>query len=104
MRISDWGSDVCSSDLCAASGSASSSTPLRPTKTQPRPPSPPNNTEPSPPARGRGLRKRKDARTDQSRQSDRPPGDDTPQPHKSEDRRLGKEWFSTFRSRLSPFH
>src|SRR3546814_3049031 len=80
LRISDWSSDVCSSDLfgqrCESrSGAQSSGTPVQP----------PANSEP-----------------DVISQS----GDSTPEPgfQRSEERRVGKECVSTCRSRWSPYH
>src|SRR3546814_12409265 len=83
MRISDWSSDVCSSDLCPAKGSVTPSicprarpilSPDRPGLTPPRFIHPPNK----PYARRLMLR--------------------------SEERRVGKECVSTCRSRWSPYH
>src|SRR3546814_20925411 len=76
MRISDWSSDVCSSDLCRRCCG-------RPARCCCRTVTPPTARSPSmrPPA---------------SRQ--RPPR------HRSEERRVGKECVRTCRSRGSPYH
>src|SRR3546814_17060544 len=73
MRISDWSSDVCSSDLV-----------------QPRRPGPAASEAPPPRPRHSsrwGLHRRPAASRD-----------------RSEERRVGKECVSTFRSRWSPSH
>src|SRR3546814_7431367 len=72
MRISDWSSDVCSSDLCLPPASRAP----RPDRNPPCPTSPRHiaGGEPSRPA------------------------------VRSEERRVGKEWVSTCRSRWSPYH
>src|SRR3546814_2621681 len=75
MRISDWSSDVCSSDLCAGTPvtwNLKKLAPLRPVTTLPlsRP--------------GSAL--------------------NTARAFRSEERRVGKECVSTCRSRWSPYH
>src|SRR3546814_19708151 len=75
MRISDWSSDVCSSDLPSCN----------------RPPSP---HHPSP-AAGRQFPRRR---------RHRPPPTAALRPSRSEERRVGKECVSTCRSRWSPYH
>src|SRR3546814_6274349 len=83
MRISDWSSDVCSSDLTAAIAAEpypvvhSSSWPAQ----SGRAGGEPTPAEPS----GGGH-----------------PGH--PREHRSEERRVGKECVSTCRSRWSPYH
>src|SRR3546814_9224720 len=92
MRISDWSSDVCSSDLLAAD-----------------------------PAR-LGQPGRRPRRHPQERTRHQLPGDEVPgcamghedglwrepearlRPERSEERRVGKECVSTCRSRWSPYH
>src|SRR3546814_2334017 len=75
MRISDWSSDVCSSDLCRCS--------------QDRRPSPPRLAL---------ARPAKPAAREQA--ADRPAQAGS----RSEERRVGKECVSTCRSRWSPYH
>src|SRR3546814_3315082 len=83
MRISDWSSDVCSSDLTPASNLA------------PKPATDPRF----------GTRFKPDTRFE-SREPSRP----TQAPRapsagtRSEERRVGKECVSTCRSRWSPYH
>src|SRR3546814_19620771 len=74
MRISDWSSDVCSSDLCRRTPAAVP----RPPATHPIPRPPDSRWDSSPPAR--------------------------PPTTRSEERRVGKECVSTCRSRWSPYH
>src|SRR3546814_10740042 len=87
MRISDWSSDVCSSDLIASSSCSRTNTappaaaPLDTANPKPggRPPAPGGAA--GTPVVGR------------ARECPR-----------SEERRVGKEWVSTCRSRWSPYH
>src|SRR3546814_1038674 len=76
MRISDWSSDVCSSDLACLSA----------------------------PGRGEGdLRRRRRSRGRSFlRRADR--AEHADQRGRSEERRVGKECVSTCRSRWSPYH
>src|SRR3546814_19240491 len=80
MRISDWSSDVCSSDLTASPPRA-----RRGRRLCLRRAPPDDRTAKDRPRRGRRS----------SRHS--PPG-------RSEERRVGKECVSTCRSRWSPYH
>src|SRR3546814_1572902 len=102
MRISDWSSDVCSSDL-AAGPARSSTAPLprttvtaysRHADTQDRPYGPPD------PARSRGRSSRS------HHAGGRPPrrGDDRDDGGRSEERRVGKAYDNTCRSGLHPAH
>src|SRR3546814_11535939 len=82
MRISDWSSDVCSSDLSSKTRSGAPRSPFR-------------------------LKDRSDhdsgLRTDDSPQI--ADGISTrPVRSRPEERRVGKEWVSTCRSRWSPSH
>src|SRR3546814_19958605 len=98
MRISDWSSDVCSSDLpeCRIARFL-------------------NRQRPQP----RGVReriaririgKRGDVETGLGKQTRAVDAGriecaaDGPAPARSEERRVGKEWVSTCRSRWSPYH
>src|SRR3546814_5507735 len=93
MRISDWSSDVCSSDLgrwqreaLTEAGNSATSLPLHH----------PFGWPPSPSLRDREDRQRPlptPRRTCPSQESSR-----------SEERRVGKECVSTCRSRWSPYH
>src|SRR3546814_4209412 len=76
MRISDWSSDVCSSDLHQAA-------PKRPNS---------HLLHPNPSKSARSC----DPRTPRLAESVRSP--------RSEERRVGKECVSTCRSRWSPYH
>src|SRR3546814_2255393 len=76
MRISDWSSDVCSSDLPA---------------------------EPQVEGVAEDARVREDARDERGEQSDADQPDEEDAP-RSEERRVGKECVSTCRSRWSPCH
>src|SRR3546814_7656708 len=84
MRISDWSSDVCSSDLAAPSGPlcgtlvSSTGTPPKTALNQRQRPCP------LPPPRA--------------------PSRSPTRPGRSEERRVGKECVSTCRSRWSPYH
>src|SRR3546814_8186237 len=88
MRISDWSSDVCSSDLCEAviAGAAAAVAPAH------------------------GLRMLSDPRPIESIDNHdlQKLGDKlalaTLQQARSEERRVGKECVSTCRSRWSPYH
>src|SRR3546814_3594485 len=100
MRISDWSSDVCSSDLRRVRESNN----VRPVRfalalgTDPRGLSAPaRHDRPSRSGRGRGRARRSGGR--RSRGRARGPG-----VARSEERRVGKEWVSTCRSRWSPYH
>src|SRR3546814_9690775 len=75
MRISDWSSDVCSSDLPGSRRCRPPDAPRRPPPARHRLP------KPAP----RALRP-------------------TSPPMRSEERRVGKECVSTCRSRWSPYH
>src|SRR3546814_16930997 len=87
MRISDWSSDVCSSDLSATA-----------TSLDPRVRDIENATTGSPSSRATSvgsaaasvIRATSDSRT--------------ARPSRSEERRVGKEGVSTCRSRWSPYH
>src|SRR3546814_16118374 len=83
MRISDWSSDVCSSDLGGAGGGGHALGGVHPA------------------ARGRADRDRRGARR-QLQAAGRHP---LPRARlRSEERRVGKECVSTCRSRWSPSH
>src|SRR3546814_7010200 len=90
MRISDWSSDVCSSDLRAPRGSTS-----------------PKPRATAPLARGRPARdpedRRRGPKADVVAPSDSKPAPKR-RPGRSEERRVGKECVSTCRSRWSPSH
>src|SRR3546814_1631979 len=104
MRISDWSSDVCSSDLLASGGSAP--TPLKRrigicNKSRSPPfcvPDMISNGQgaSSEPDQGRPLEKKRNGIN----------GDHvlSHPPCRSEERRVGKECVSTCRSRWSPYH
>src|SRR3546814_4899632 len=79
MRISDWSSDVCSSDLGGTGGDAATARPVRPLYSGPL-------EQPACPARS-AIRLA--GWLDLSR---------------SEERRVGKECVSTCKSRWSPYH
>src|SRR3546814_1367839 len=98
MRISDWSSDVCSSDLTpvAAARWARLHSP---------------SAGPPPEARQRGehqgllpfrSRRKIDAPVLSAKRGTRRP--DGRRPRRSEERRVGKECVSTCRSRWSPYH
>src|SRR3546814_10479147 len=78
MRISDWSSDVCSSDLL---------------------PFPAHQTS-APPPKEKKERKKLEA----ANAIDRPKTIWTSRRKRSEERRVGKECVSTCRSRWSPYH
>src|SRR3546814_4496716 len=84
MRISDWSSDVCSSDLlCRREVARELVTPVVHTAEQP------------------GMRQhRSEMATLHAFLEQRPPGHGL----RSEERRVGKECVSTCRSRWSPYH
>src|SRR3546814_6198606 len=77
MRISDWSSDVCSSDLYGGSHSVSRTAPWR------------RRACGNPAAQPEGVHLRRRLR---------------PAIARSEERRVGKECVSTCRSRWSPYH
>src|SRR3546814_4786302 len=79
MRISDWSSDVCSSDL----------------------PCPPRRRQPAALVDRRGRLGRPQPRRHAAR---RLPAPDRRDGGRSEERRVGKECVSTCRSRWSPYH
>src|SRR3546814_4395249 len=86
MRISDWSSDVCSSDLLDRAGLPSG---------------------PAEPALGHAARElgADSIRGFAVRPADPGvPGEQGLQEHRSEERRVGKECVSTCRSRWSPYH
>src|SRR3546814_14759592 len=91
MRISDWSSDVCSSDLSCGSLPAPPGTPPTPSRDRASPSATPIAAP--------------------SQQEDQPPPaapeteqPEAPPPARSEERRVGKECVSTGRSRWSPYH
>src|SRR3546814_19534392 len=86
MRISDWSSDVCSSDLIGAGY------PLGPFF---------SSIAELVPARSRAARTRRYARRYALPQR---PDEGKHHSQRSEERRVGKEWASTCRSRWSPQH
>src|SRR3546814_2402014 len=94
MRISDWSSDVCSSDLA-----------LRHVHTRDGQPSEARDQQPPLPVEMRRLERRLHAIRLTPR-VDRHPA--VPEPlrrrERSEERRVGKECVSTCRSRWSPYH
>src|SRR3546814_17827889 len=98
MRISDWSSDVCSSDLPPASPAAAGSTPAG-SASAPQAnigtvvQLPPNQP---PPETGQVLSGTVLARA--------ATGSFLLQTERSEERRVGKECVSTCRSRWSPYH
>src|SRR3546814_15574370 len=95
MRISDWSSDVCSSDLLVVRHAPPPGLP---------PVDPARRHRLRCPLRYAGLRRRQGhgARGVLQRRL-RQPGDPR-QRVRSEERRVGKECFSTCRSRWSPYH
>src|SRR3546814_9135356 len=80
MRISDWSSDVCSSDLCLELDAQGCPLGFR--------------------RRGGECRRRRLVRHD----SQRPGAQRSAALLRSEERRVGKECVSTCRSRWSPYH
>src|SRR3546814_12710617 len=88
MRISDWSSDVCSSDL-PGPDQGGRIVPRWQTASFPRRSCRPRQT---------GLRRR-DCVSDQD-----PPGEIGGSAHRSEESRVGKECVSTCRSRCAPYH
>src|SRR3546814_9550387 len=80
MRISDWSSDVCSSDLTGAAVSAAAEGPADFSPSSSSTISASNIHAIGSNPTGRTTRRR------------------------SEERRVGKEWVSTCRSRWSPYH
>src|SRR3546814_4620391 len=95
MRISDWSSDVCSSDLCAEMtkrrSPVCSAVPARSSRTgwSPEMPSAQRSPRRNPCDADREKLVRAERRKDKSR---------------SEERRVGKECVSTGRSRWSTYH
>src|SRR3546814_2276122 len=88
MRISDWSSDVCSSDLCPIFLHWSH-TPVTDTRTLPA-------TKPQP---SRWVQTDRASHEAWARLSA-----SNPKAGRSEERRVGKECVSTCRSRWSPYH
>src|SRR3546814_14725370 len=100
MRISDWSSDVCSSDLAAHEAFEEAGV----------------TGIPCPTALGeyRYAKRRRDGTTQNMNvalfpllfreQADEWPEQDEREPCRSEERRVGKECVSTCRSRCSPYH
>src|SRR3546814_5136535 len=89
MRISDWSSDVCSSDLASAAPSRNPPRSDAVNERQQFRGEPHESLVPVDPrgSAGRLRRRRKQGRID-----------------RSEERRVGKECVSTCRSRWSPYH
>src|SRR3546814_3652152 len=91
MRISDWSSDVCSSDLRADAHLLDRAAPdaaVHAARAEPaRIGRGPTDSEPQ--------RQRRDERDQQGEREQQP---------RSEERRVGKECVSTCRSRWSPYH
>src|SRR3546814_17550844 len=83
MRISDWSSDVCSSDL-------------RMTRPSPASPGRSRSAPTNPPMTGQA--------STTSSASTTPSTSSSTRPARSEERRVGKECVSTCRSRWSPHH
>src|SRR3546814_17182676 len=92
MRISDWSSDVCSSDLATPPRRRSTSS----TISSPRREAGAGRSRR--PRRGRGRGRRPLSISSISRPRS------TPTTSRSEERRVGKECVSTCRSRWSPYH
>src|SRR3546814_5474259 len=88
MRISDWSSDVCSSDLIGFGRVR-----IVRAKLAPHLPRHPQQQQ----AAG-------EQQADDLEQLRRRQREDDPQHERSEERRVGKEWVSTGRSRWSPYH
>src|SRR3546814_2949064 len=84
MRISDWSSDVCSSDLCYSCSSADLRTCGR--------------------GSPRSLKRRRKGRHVYRKEADTEGRLPAGHLHRSEERRVGKECVSTCRSRWSPYH
>src|SRR3546814_20514765 len=105
MRISDLSSDVCSSDLPPVAATPSHS----PTSTahsscskyeeKPTPSKP--SSAPSPPYRQTSPSSTEHSRATHTKTSSYSPA--FPKASRSDARRVGKEWFSTCRSRCSPY-
>src|SRR3546814_2788381 len=95
MRISDWSSDVCSSDLgCAAQ---------KRTK-RPPPPDRPATSDAGPPPHVSGCREYADGMAGRQMERDFDSISGNFEGGRSEERRVGKECVSTCRSRWSPYH
>src|SRR3546814_11393587 len=86
MRISDWSSDVCSSDLKRHAAAR------------------PGETRPAGSGKSRTGKGRADARPRSRPQRRRQPVARAARRLRSEERRVGKECVSTCRSRWSPYH
>src|SRR3546814_1772412 len=95
MRISDWSSDVCSSDLQAQPRHAESD---RDQTDQDRP----QDSKPDSFGEGPQARLEMHSRPPITRIPRRPRS--RPARRRSEERRVGKECVSTCRSRWSPYH
>src|SRR3546814_13651101 len=93
MRISDWSSDVCSSDLDKPPGSRIQEPP-------PRRAGPPSATQHFVTHGRRTIRHAPNA----DPKIDREPRRRKDRPRRSEERRVGKECVSTCRSRWSTYH
>src|SRR3546814_19253126 len=87
MRISDWSSDVCSSDLPALHAR------MPPVQNLPQPEIEPVHLDPVDPGPGRDARRHQPVQLSGKADLSR-----------SEERRVGKECVSTCRSRWSPYH
>src|SRR3546814_17470662 len=103
MRISDWSSDVCSSDLTAAMAEVCAD---RATAVKHAPPSRMSCRafcrREAPPA---GSTERQDEHQQDHGAAGGPdPRTDTAAAHRSEERRVGKECVSTCRYRWAPSH
>src|SRR3546814_14583071 len=97
MRISDWSSDVCSSDLKIAETEAALGRPLSPEERERVVGLEPTDKSGAQSPAGKMVE-------DRQRFVDQY-GADSPQVQaRSEERRVGKEWVSTCRSRWSPYH
>src|SRR3546814_6190592 len=97
MRISDWSSDVCSSDLSRPGGTIASSSPLSSRRWAKR-----ASRTRSSRTGGRSLRQLPVPPTKLSQ--DLPPARERGGSLRSEERRVGEEGVSTCRSRWSQYH